>query len=147
MSTRKEEIHIYALDKEGKQHDISYIYTYAGGGYHQVTCFGNKEYSVEADGTGDCTEQGSYLPTLYISDLESYFSESLTKAMRLAAQEANIGDCNIQNFVCCDTVFAGDSPYTTSVTIVSKVGKIEKTFPFADPQKITEYIKDTIKSE
>ncbi len=147
MSSRKAEIRIYALDKEGNQHDISYIYTYAGGSYHQVTCIGSKEYSVEADGTGDCTEQGSYLPTLYISDLESYFSESPSKAMRLAAQEANVGDCNIQNFVYYDTVYAGDNPYTTTVTIISKAGKVEKTFPSADPQKIAEYIKGIMKSE
>ena len=147
MSSRKIETYIYAIDSNGNQHDISYIYTYAGGNYHQVTCIGDKEYLVVADGTGDSTEHGSYLPTLGIEDLESYFGAQPTKDMSLAIQEASVASCGIENFVCSCTLFAGSSPYTTKVTVIGASGKTEKSFPSDATHEIADYIKGAIKNE
>ena len=147
MSSRKIETYIYALDEKGNQHDISYIYTYAGGDYHQFTCIGDKEYLIAADGMGDSTEQGSYLPTLCMKDLESFFTPHPTENMTLALQEASVESSKIKNLVDCSTFFAGRSPYTTKVTIIGASGKQEKAFPSDETHEIADYIKGAIENE
>lgn len=101
MSSRYENVTVYALDSSGDRHRIYRSYHYAGGcEYKDVIAVKNSKYQICWYPLEDKVEEiGEKLPVLKLADWQSYFSDKPTEQMCQLSEKAMLGKMTVVQFI------------------------------------------------
>lgn len=129
MGARYTDTVLYAFDEDGQMYKVYTDYSYSGGGGgHCKVRIGDEEYDVEGPYDDEPRIRGEYLPYLYVTDMESYFSDNPSTGITLALCKAGLLGVDIVKFRMAVVYSVNAGPYDAICFTVTAERTVEKTY-------------------